>query len=69
MSAALSRVTRRDALRQLAATGLAAPRRKVSIEQGLLKRVTALAKERRISPSQLLAEALEEKLARSGSRG
>ncbi len=37
----------------------------VSIEQGLLKRVTALAKERRISRSQLLAQALQDELARS----
>jgi hypothetical protein len=41
----------------------------VSIERGLLTRVTALAKERRISRSQLLAQALEAELARSGSRG
>jgi hypothetical protein len=41
----------------------------VSIEQGLLKRVTALAKERHMSRSQLLAQALEETLARRSSRG
>lgn len=41
----------------------------VSIEQGLLKRVTALAKERRISRSQLLAQALQDELARNRNRG
>jgi hypothetical protein len=35
----------------------------LSIEQGLLKRATALAKRRRISRSQLIAQALEEALA------
>jgi Ribbon-helix-helix protein, copG family len=40
----------------------------VSIEQGLLKRVTALAKERRISRSQLLAQALQDELARNRNR-
>jgi hypothetical protein len=35
----------------------------VSIEQGLLERVTALAKERRISRSKLLAQVLEKALA------
>jgi uncharacterized protein len=37
----------------------------VSLERGLLERVTALAKKRRISRSKLLAEALEEALGRS----
>jgi Ribbon-helix-helix protein, copG family len=41
----------------------------VSIEPGLLKRVTALAKERRISRSQLLAQALQDELARNRNRG
>jgi metal-responsive CopG/Arc/MetJ family transcriptional regulator len=36
----------------------------VSLEQGLLKRVTALAKQRRVSRSTLFAQALEEVLAR-----
>ncbi len=36
----------------------------VSIEQGLLKRVTALAKKRRISRSKLFAQVLEEALTR-----
>jgi macrodomain Ter protein organizer (MatP/YcbG family) len=36
----------------------------VSLEQGLLKRVTALAKKRRISRSSLVAKALEQALAR-----
>lgn len=40
----------------------------VSIESGLLKRVTALAKERRISRSQLLAQALQDELARNRNR-
>jgi hypothetical protein len=35
----------------------------VSMEQGLLKRVTALAKKRRVSRSQLFAQALEKALA------
>jgi hypothetical protein len=35
----------------------------VSIEQGLLKRVNALAKKRRISRSRLVAQVLEEALA------
>jgi hypothetical protein len=41
----------------------------VSIELGLLKHVIALAKERRISRSQLLARALQDKLARNRNRG
>ncbi len=41
----------------------------VSIELGLLKRATALAKERRISRSQLLAQALQDELARTRNRG
>jgi len=36
----------------------------VSLEQGLLKRVTALAKKRRISRSSLVAKVLEQALAR-----
>jgi metal-responsive CopG/Arc/MetJ family transcriptional regulator len=35
----------------------------VSLEQGLLQRVTALAKKRRISRSKLFAQVLEEALA------
>jgi Ribbon-helix-helix protein, copG family len=38
----------------------------VSLEQGLLTRVTALAKKRRISRSALVAKALEQVLAREG---
>jgi hypothetical protein len=38
----------------------------VSLEQGLLKRVTALAKKRRVSRSRLLAQVLEEALTRAG---
>ncbi len=41
----------------------------VSIESGLLKRVTALAKERRISRSQLFAQALQDELARNRDHG
>jgi hypothetical protein len=37
----------------------------VSLERGLLQRVTALAKKRRISRSRLLAQVLEEALAQS----
>jgi|SRR6516225_4561059 hypothetical protein len=38
----------------------------VSIERGLLKRVTALARKRRVSRSKLLAQVLEEALAQEG---
>jgi hypothetical protein len=40
----------------------------VSLEQGLLNRVTALAKKRRISRSMLVAKVLEQALAREESR-
>jgi len=44
--------------------GQGAKRVSVSLERGLLKRVTALARKRRISRSKLLAQVLEEALAR-----
>lgn len=40
----------------------------ISIEQGLLKRVTTLAKKRRISRSKLLAQVLEEALANEAAK-
>lgn len=45
--------------------GRGAKRISVSLEQDLLKRVTALARKRRISRSKLLAQVLEEALAAS----
>lgn len=46
-------------------TGQGFKRVSVSMEQGLLKRVTALAKTRRISRSKLMAQVLEEALSSS----
>jgi len=49
-------------------TGLGVRRISVSMEQGLLRQVTALAKKRHISRSQLLAEAVTSVLVREAKR-